>query len=185
MIWLGIDVGYHNMALVQFDTNDRTVIDVRKIDISQYTHNTVCKENCTLQHTNHVSDMIIHMIQEHGDIFDTSEHVFIERQPPTGMTAIESLFFYIFRNKCTIVSPNSMHKYFGMTGCTYEERKARTVEIATKYLKDNENFLKLFRKHDVADALCLLLYQYTKIPKPKKEQAPRLDFEKYRLNYNK
>tara|TARA_R110002072_G_scaffold84065_14_gene190602 strand:- start:580 stop:819 length:240 start_codon:yes stop_codon:yes gene_type:complete len=79
-----------------------------------------------------------------------------------------------------------MHKYFGMSiGFTYEERKTRTVEIATKYLKYNENFLKLNRKHDVADALCLLLYQYTKIPKPKKEQAPQLDFEKYRLEYIK
>ncbi len=180
MIWLGIDIGYHNLALVLFDTEHREVLNIKKIDITRYTHNRICECDCKLNHTNHVSDMFMHMLQEYWDIFERAERVFIERQPPTGLTSIESLFFYTFREKCVIVSPNSMHKHFNIGHFDYEMRKQKTEEIAFKYLKNNNYYLSLTRKHDIADAVCILLYEMSKIKKVPNERK-FLPFETYRF----
>ena len=180
MIWLSIDIGYYNMAFVQFDTETRMVLQIKKVDISTYSHNEVDACDCKLNHTRHVADMFVHMLQEYRELFDGSDRLFVERQPPTGLTSIESLYFYTFRDKCTLVSPNSMHKHFNIGQLEYESRKEKTEEIAFKYLKDNSYYLSLTRKHDVADALCFLLYELSKVKKVKMEPS-RLPFENYRF----
>jgi len=54
-----------------------------------------------------------------------------------------------------LVSPVSMHTHFGMRHLSYEERKERTVSIASKYIHEE---IPYERKHDIADALCMIVY---------------------------
>ena len=61
----------------------------------------------------------------------------------------------MFKDKVILVSPVSMHTHFGMRHLNYEARKERTVEIANKYLNEE---IPYERKHDIADALCMILY---------------------------
>ena len=49
-----------------------------------------------------------------------------------------------------LVSPVSMHTHFGMRHLNYDERKERTVSI--------EGEIPYERKHDIADALCMIVY---------------------------
>jgi hypothetical protein len=66
----------------------------------------------------------------------------------------------MFRDKVVLVSPVSMHVHFGMRHLNYDERKDRTVEIARKHMKEE---IPYERKHDIADALCMILYHNFKI----------------------
>jgi hypothetical protein len=66
----------------------------------------------------------------------------------------------MFKDKVVLVSPVSMHTHFGMRHLNYEQRKERTVEIATKYLKED---IPYDRKHDIADALCMIIYHHFRV----------------------
>jgi hypothetical protein len=61
----------------------------------------------------------------------------------------------MFKEKVLLVSPVSMHVHFGMRHLDYEERKERTVAIAEKYI---EGGIPYERKHDIADALCMIVF---------------------------
>jgi hypothetical protein len=61
----------------------------------------------------------------------------------------------MFKEKVLLVSPVSMHVRFGMRHLDYEERKERTVAIAEKYI---EGEIPYERKHDIADALCMIVF---------------------------
>jgi hypothetical protein len=61
----------------------------------------------------------------------------------------------MFKEKVILVSPVSMHVHFGMRHLEYEERKERTVAIAEKYI---EGGIPYERKHDIADALCMIVF---------------------------
>lgn len=179
MKWLGIDVGYHNLALVQMDTESKSVLYMNKIDISRYTHTKVCFAECCLHHTNHVTDYIRHFIQEYDWIFQDSDKIFMERQPPTGLTNVEALLYDHYRDKMDLVSPNRMHAHFRIGHLDYEKRKEKVVEISRDYL----GVVPFQRKHDIADACCILLYEMSKIKK-KRPSQPRLDFDEYRFMGN-
>ena len=158
MIIIGIDVGYHNMAMVETLVNedyDVTVTNVYIIDLKNLPHRRVSVRNCCLNHSNEIVDLMAHFIQEYGSILDNADKVLIERQPPTGLTQIETLLFYLYRNKTTLVSPNAMHSHFKIGHLEYNDRKQQTILIANPYLKDYPN---LGRIHDASDALCLILF---------------------------
>lgn len=145
---LAIDIGYHNMGLVLAECGNGPKIDVefvKKVSLEDYKY----------IHTNDIVDLVPLFVDAHKYIFDAADKILIERQPPGGFTNIEVLLNYMFRDKVVLVSPVSMHTHFGMRHLTYEERKERVVEIANKYLK---NEIPYDRKHDVADALCMILY---------------------------
>jgi hypothetical protein len=173
MIYTAIDVGYHNMGLVQVD-NDLNIMFSKRINITRYK----CDRDCTLYHTNEVSDLVTHFIQQYNNVLSTSDVILMERQPPGGLTNVESLLFYIFRDKIKLISPNSMHAHFGIGHLTYEQRKERTVEIATKYMNIYGE-----RKHDVADAFCIALFHIQKetISFKNKNNLNKLPFDNFRL----
>ena len=61
----------------------------------------------------------------------------------------------MFREKVKLVHPISVHSHFGMRHLNYEERKERSTSIAERYT----NFeIPYERKHDIADALCMIIY---------------------------
>ena len=51
-----------------------------------------------------------------------------------------------------------MHRFFGISKFSYDERKVQTEKIAEKYVGHMEEYQNLERKHDIADAVCLCVY---------------------------
>lgn len=147
---LGIDIGYHNIGLVLADCNKEkiNVLYIQKVNLASY----------KTKKTPELSDMIDSFITDYSNIFCQAEQVLIERQPPGGIASVEVLLHYIFRDKAVLISPVSMHKHFNIGHLDYEQRKGRTELIAQKYLNDFEYYNKLSRKHDIADALCMIIY---------------------------
>ena len=145
---LAIDIGYHNMGLVLAECGTGPKVDVefmKKASLEDYKY----------IHSNDIVDLVPLFVDAHEHIFESADKILIERQPPGGFTNIEVLLNYMFKDKVILVSPVSMHTHFGMRHLNYEERKERTVSIADKYI---EGEIPYERKHDIADALCMILY---------------------------
>lgn len=170
---LGVDVGFHNLALVLADCNgtDIHIEFAKKISLEDYKF---IKSNDTI-------DLVPLMIEDYKHIFESADEIVIERQPLTGLTGIEVLIHYIHKDKAKLISPNSMHAFFGFEKLDYEQRKERTQKIALKYLEDNEYYMKLDRKHDIADAICMIVYQNYKncMMMKKKKLEDNLVFEEF------
>lgn len=150
---LAIDIGYHNLAIVVAEC-DKTEIKIKfckKVSLEDYKY----------IHSNDLVDLIPLMLDDrkYKSWFDSSEQILIERQPIGGFTDIQTLIHFIHKDKTILISPNAMHKHFGFENLDYDQRKERTVKIATPYLEDNEYFQRLERKHDIADAICMILFQ--------------------------
>lgn len=143
---LAVDVGYTNMGLA-FATCEKSQVRVErtcKVNLSDYKYNAK---------TNEVFDLVPLFVEDYKDLFDEADVVLIEKQPPGGLTNVECLLAYMFRDKLVQVNPVSLHTHFGMRHLDYEQRKVRTTAIAERYVD-----LPYERKHDVADAVCMLVY---------------------------
>ena len=150
---LAIDIGYHNMGLVLAEAGKGPKVDVefiKKVSLGDYKY----------IYSNDIVDLVPLFVDAHKHIFEAADTILIERQPPGGFTNIEVLLHYMFKDKVVLVSPVSMHTHFGMRHLNYEERKERTVSIADKYI-DGE--IPYERKHDIADALCMIVYYNFKV----------------------
>ena len=180
MIYAAIDIGYKNLGLVQADHN-MNVSFMKKIDISRLPHKRMEWCDCKIPHTNEVADLVAHFVQEYQDVLLACDVLLMERQPPGGLTNVETLLLFMFRDKVKLVSPNAMHAHFGMNHLDYEQRKERTVEIASKYV----TLPDITRKHDIADALCMILYdtQLRAMDFKKSSGQEKLPFENYRFNH--
>jgi hypothetical protein len=52
-----------------------------------------------------------------------------------------------------------MHKHFGIGYLDYENRKIKTEQIAGEYFpSEQNNYWNQVRKHDMADAMCMIIY---------------------------
>ena len=168
---LGIDIGYYNIGLVLAQCNKEkvNVLYVQKVDLTQYKS----------REAPELSDMIHGFVTDYADTFCRADQVLIERQPPGGLTSVEVLLHYIFRHKAILISPVSMHAHFNIGHLDYEQRKERTELIASKYIKDSSYYDRLERKHDIADALCMILYQNFKNGTSFKKQSVQSLFEDF------
>jgi hypothetical protein len=145
---LAIDIGYHNMGLVLAECGKGPKIDVeyiKKVSLEDYKY----------IKTNDIVDLVPLFVEDHQFIFGSADVILIERQPPGGLTNIEVLLNYMFKDKVVLVSPVSMHTHFGMRHLNYEQRKERTISIASKHISGE---IPYERKHDIADALCMIIY---------------------------
>ena len=145
---LAIDIGYHNMGLVLAESGAGPKIEVeyvKKVNLEDYKY----------LKSNDMVDLVPLFVEDHQDIFDAADKILIERQPPGGFTNIEILLHYMFKDKVSLISPVSMHTHFGMRHLDYDQRKERTVSIAEKYIVGE---IPYERKHDIADALCMIVY---------------------------
>jgi len=145
---LAIDIGYHNMGLVLAESKAGPNIEVeyvKKVSLGDYKY---------IQ-SNDFVDLIPLFVEDHQYIFNAADKILIERQPPGGFQNIEILLHYMFKDKVSLISPVSVHVHFGMRHLEYEQRKERTVSIAEKYIKGE---IPYERKHDIADALCMIVY---------------------------
>jgi hypothetical protein len=161
MIYVSIDVGILNLALIKADVEEfkiKNIIESHVVNLNELTHKHVSREKCTLYHSNDVYDKIEHMLQEYASVFEGATHVLIERQPISGLVHVEQLLFGKFRSMARLVSPNAMHHWMGINHLTYEQRKIETTRVAKPYLDIFPVWVNATRVHDMADSLCILLY---------------------------
>jgi len=165
---LAIDIGIINLGYVLAEIGtDVQVVECNKVDITKIKHNKVPYCECKLHHEFCIPDYIDHFIQEYFHLFDV-DIILIERQPIMGITNVQDLLFIKFRNKVKLVSPNSVHKFFKMTKGEYDTRKNESIHLTEEYLSHFKNFDIHERKHDMSDAMLLILH-YFKTREVKKE----------------
>jgi hypothetical protein len=163
MRFLSFDVGIINLAYVLADAEsdnlrDMHIIALDCVNITHMIHNRVSKVDCQLFHTKEAHDRLAHFLQEAEPGWGHIDQVYVERQPLTGLTNIESLLFQHFRCKIVKVSPNAMHHQFSISHLNYDQRKEATTRMATPYLQSFPVFNDTVRKHDIADAFMLLKF---------------------------
>lgn len=159
-----IDVGVLNLALVIADVDVDGIVEVVHMERTDTTAE--CERSaCSLGHTRTAADRLSHYVRDRQGLFDQCTTVLIERQPPAGLTDVEQLLFAYFRSKAVLISPNAMHKMLGIGNFSYEVRKWHTVQVTERVLQASHHanaratFYALGeRKHDVADAVCMLLF---------------------------
>ncbi len=171
---LSIDIGIHHLGLAGLLFDDEynliRVFGVDMINITEFIHpEGVDFENCHLHHTKTFTDWLEHVFYTYSHVFDGVDGIIIERQPPQGLVAVEQIIFSKYRDKCELVSPNSMHKHFNIGHMDYDRRKIAVTNISTHYIllsdvfhAENQKVLSEYnsfeRKHDIADAICLGIY---------------------------
>lgn len=157
---LSIDIGIKHLGLSYSLVDENYIFQkllwINLIDITVFD----CLPSCTLFHTNTLADRIAHVIHKYHNIFNSSDIILIEQQPPLGIVALEQLIFSVYREKAFLISPVSVHKHFGMRNCDYETRKKMSVNIASKYILESFGniFLSYQRQHDISDTILFTLY---------------------------
>ena len=160
-IIVSCDVGIVNLAFVKVEVQHFKVLKVLEafvINLVELPHRKVKRDECKLYHTNDVYDRMQHFLQECGERFEDMDVLLIERQPIKGLVHVEQFLFGTFRDKTHLVSPNAMHKWLNIKHLDYDQRKESTTQYAEQFLKLHTQFQNRDRKHDMADALCILLY---------------------------
>ena len=174
MFVIGIDIGIYHMGVVGVKINQNYTINeiefCKLVDIKNYS----CNRDCKLFHDECIADYMSHFFKENQTVLDRADHIIIERQPPMGLIAIQELLVFKYRSKSKLVSPSSMHCHFSISDLNYEQRKIRVVKMIEHQLNKFKSFTKLERKHDVADALCILKFWLFK-ENQKYEEAKRLE----------
>ena len=209
---LSIDIGAINMAYVycrldKIDVDDMvghtyvaTTLIAKRVNIIDDQHKHICRDKCTLHHTSNWCDRVAHFTQElQAEIQGQATHpakiqaaidiVLIEKQPPLGFTQIEQLLVSHFRNKMILVNPISVHKFLGLVHgkSTREFRKIVAIKTGGPYLEHINEYTVDERKHDMADAMCMVLYHIRSmtnlVPIRKIELDQNLDlfFNKFRF----
>lgn len=157
---VSIDVGYSSLGLIYahiYDFDLKYVEVAQKIDLRDIPC-VPSRDDCCLAHSANVVDRVSHLIAFYQRYFDAADLILIEAQPLGGIRDVQALLYDRFRDKTQLVSPNAVHKHFGLPAGEYDQRKELVVNIATPYLAHLQTFRRLNRKHDVSDAVCLILF---------------------------
>lgn len=175
---LSIDIGVKHLAFTLITTDKEynliNIVGIDMIDITTFPHHDV--ENCKLYHQKNFADWMAHVFQYYQIVFDKVDKILIERQPPMGLVVVEQLIFYKYREKTTLISPNSMHKHFNIGHLNYDQRKKEVEKIFQTYaqlpevIQEYNNFK---RKHDIADAFCIAIFWLHKKHKKYIEEKER------------
>ena len=168
---LCIDIGVKHLGLAAMicdkETYDfREVVGVDLMDITTFPHpDGVCKKSCCLNHAKTFADWMEHVFVYYDIIFSKVDKILIERQPPGGFVVVEQLIYSRYRDKCELIAPNSVHKFFKIGMYDYDERKEKVEEIARKKISNPSvlaEFESFERKHDMADAICFGIFWLSK-----------------------
>lgn len=173
MYILGIDIGIINLGLVGcWVKEDYTLDKIDMCELVDITNFRCIEKKCSLNHAPNIAFRMKHFFYNYREYFDKADHIIIERQPIMGITDVQEIILYEFDSKCTLVSPNAMHKYFGINDLNYEQRKERTIKISENLLNSFKDFSKNTRKHDMGDALCIIkFFLYNKHNEYRKQKS--------------
>ena len=150
-----------------------------KVDIRHILHKRVPAHECKIPHTCETCDRVAHFIQEYEPFFDEADKILIERQPPTGLKDIEALIMSRYRSKTLLISPNKMHKHYGIARFDYERRKVKTEELAEEHVSHLDTYQCQERKHDMADSVCICNFYVDGL---RRKNPKRLPFEEFRFS---
>lgn len=173
-------------GIKQILLNNIVINECDRVDITNVKHSFVPRHICKLHHDFCIPDYLDHFVQEKRSMFESAEIILLERQPPTGITNVQDLLFSRFRDKVFLVSPNTIHRYFGLPK-DYSFRKMESEKLSIDFLKHFVKFNDNIRKHDISDSLLMLLhYHHQKIIDytnsiVTNEIKRVTDFEKFRL----
>jgi hypothetical protein len=161
---LAVDIGVQNMGLAfaEFDAGKPVVRWVAVADLTCIQHTRIPRETCCLNHSSEFADRIAHLCQEYPE-FETATTLLVERQPVVSAfgIAIQNLLLQRYHKRLELVSPNSLHKHFGIGLLDYEQRKDWVV---AEFLRGEPApaVLKQFncheRQHDMADAAMMIVF---------------------------
>jgi hypothetical protein len=177
-----------NLAFVKARVQEfeiQEIVSAFCVDLTKVPHIRIPRSECKLYHTNDAYDRLQHFLQEYVEEFQDMEKLFIERQPITGLVHVEQLLYGHFRDQAELVSPNSMHKWLGINTLDYEQRKVYTTQKAEPYLNQKNDWKSRERKHDMGDALCILLYVLNREKKQHKEEEQAREERERREKWNK
>ena len=178
MIITGIDIGLFNLGLVLVDLCDDTftinkVIACERVNIKSLVTNCGCKE---FQHRLCIADYTKHLFRDYSNYFKDSKYILVERQPPAGFLSIQDLITFEYGEKVHLIQPQSVHKFLSFGTIGYEQRKEMSERYVEKYLGSIQTYTREKRRHDMADAMCLILF-YVEHLKNKKFEEERREFE--------
>lgn len=158
---LSIDIGIINLGMsfhsISNDFQRSTIEEIFLVDITKY----ICdKKVCLLDHSNHLSDRIAHLFQEYNYYFDSADYILLEKQPICGLISVEQLIYSYYRDKCVLIHPSSMHRFFHIESYDYDGRKDQTIRIASRYMNETTQikYKSFTRQHDIADSICILVF---------------------------
>jgi hypothetical protein len=196
---LSIDIGIINLGYVFCSLGSSTTTSIKKstyfldeyfpinviscnrTNITNIKHSIIKFCDCKLHHDYCIPDYLDHFIQENIQMFEQAAIILLERQPPMGVTNVQDLLFTKFRDKVVLINPGSVHKYFSMSK-DYSTRKLQSEKIATRYLCSFHEFNNNSRKHDMSDAMLMIMYYYSQQKNNIKKPVPQiLDFEQFRM----
>lgn len=136
-------------------------------DLTCMPHRRVPRAACTLGHTCMLVDRVAHFLQEIEPYLLRCDAALVEQQPPGGHQAVEQLLVLGLRNllgheRVHMVSPVSLHRFWGIRHLDYEGRKA-ALERALSKLEQQGRLQwaegtcvqHLGRRHDVLDAVAM------------------------------
>ena len=159
MLLTSIDIGIFNMATVTARVSRESVnVSSVSLDNIKVLSDSCSDPKCHFRHEHCFNDYLDHYFQLHAQTFEESDKILVERQPPRGFIVIQELILKQYREKVILINPSTIHKHFGIQVVDYDARKEFTIAHAWEYLKDFKAFKENSRKHDMADAMCQLLY---------------------------
>ena len=152
---MGVDVGIVHLALVSVAiTTDHRISDIRDSRIIDVTKMR-CVRDCKLHHSNNIVDRMNHVFAQYGELFDAADEIFIEAQPLVGLVHVEALILSRYRSKAHLVQPVAVQTHFKWPKNNYEGKKQAAVITAMPHMPALSD---VQRKHDLADAFCLVLF---------------------------
>lgn len=158
---LSIDIGIQHLGMVLSRIDkDYTFREILWIDLVDITVFTCDRSTCKLYHDKTFVDWMSHILEKYREIFEKANYVLIERQPPQGLVVVEQILFGCMRDKAILISPNSVHKFFGIGQYDYDGRKLASVNISKRYIP--EGFGKKLgiydRIHDISDCVLFTIF---------------------------
>lgn len=164
MFLISIDIGLYHLGFLYAIAENRTyrILKCKLLNLKRMTEYCSIKD-CLLNHELCFADYCKHFFHQYAHEFNEATYIVVEQQPPNGLMAIQELIRYEFRDKIRMVSPNTMHAYFKIQHLNYEQRKEFVIRYANTKLSSFKEYQTYVRKHDMADALCILvvfLFEY-------------------------
>lgn len=169
-----IDIGITNLgfSIVSINTNwtNPTIEYVERVNLSSL------EQIDSLQKGNELSDKVDRFLWHYRSLLDKANNIFIERQPFSGIKVVEQLIYKAYKSKAILVSPNSMHAYYGTNtshGYDYKKRKIHAIEQASIWIEKfgspcaqkQWKLLDGSKLDDVSDTICMSKYVFHKIRK--------------------
>lgn len=156
---VSVDIGIFHLGVVDSQVySNYELNEIQSIALVNIKELCLQCPGCGCRHSACFIDYLDHLYQKFP-CFDEADEIIIERQPPGGFVVIQELIMNRYRDKTILISPTSVHKHFGIGHLDYEDRKVESTATATATLGRT---IPYHRKHDIADAICQLLFHLAK-----------------------